>query len=425
METERRIYRGWIVTAASFMNYMVVWGGVWYSFPVFYRIFLQEYHWGRSETVAVFSVCASLVFLLAPLAGMALDRYGPRPIMPAASLFLGFALFLCSQIHSLSAFYLYYGIGCAIGMSFLLFTPQTAILSRWFQTHRGTALGISLSGSGAGMILIIPLIEWVSSQMGWRNGFLLLSGLVLFLVLPANIFLIRFPKEGEIARESGLLFWLNGVRPDKKLIVVDPVWTSKIWTPRDAIRTRRFWYLYLAGTTGMGLVVQTIFSHFMVMTTEIGYSTAFSSKMLGLAGFMGAVGFLFWGKLGDWIGREWSYTLGTASLFVGLLFLFHMKWTGGITPFILFAALFGFGYGSRSPLMQSIFADIFQGPYFSSIFGLNQMLLTVIFVGPWLAGAVASYTKSYQPIILVFLGLLVLSTLLIWLAAPRDIRRLK
>jgi len=60
-----------------------------------------------------------------------------------------------------------------------------------------------------------------------------------------------------------------------------------------------------------------------------------------------------------------------------------MKWIGGMPIFLVFGVLFGFGYGSRAPLMQSIWADIFQEPYFASIFGAYQTCLVVGMVGPW------------------------------------------
>ena len=145
--------------------------------------------------------------------------------------------------------------------------------------------------------------------------------------------------------------------------------------------------------------------------------------MLGLAGITGTAGFLCWGKIADRIGREWGYTLGTICLFSGLLLYFLMKWVGGIFICLAFAVLFGFGYGSRAPLMQSICADIFQGPYFSSIFGMYQTFLAIGMVGPWAAGYMVNRLGSYQLVILALMGSLALSCVFVWLAAPRRVRR--
>jgi hypothetical protein len=75
--------------------------------------------------------------------------------------------------------------------------------------------------------------------------------------------------------------------------------------------------------------------------------------------------------------------------------------------------------------MQSICADIFQGPHFSSILGLYQTSLAVGVIGPWIAGVFVESYNSYQPIILFLMGALFLSAFFVWRAAPRHIRRIE
>ena len=240
--------------------------------------------------------------------------------------------------------------------------PQTAILARWFVTYRGTAIGIALSGAGLGMMTIVPLTQFITARMGWSAGFLFLSALVFLVVLPANCLLVRFPGEGERDEESALPIVIGSAPSRYTYLVANPNWTSRVWTLRQALQTKRFWLTCLAGMTGTAFVVQTTFSHYILMAEAAGYQAALASKMMGLSGIAGTLGFLFWGRLSDRVGREWGFTLGTICLIAGLLSYLVMKEAGGLVPFLSFAVLFGFGYGSRAPLMQSIWADLFQEP---------------------------------------------------------------
>lgn len=419
----KSIYRGWYVVGAAFITYMVVWGGIWYSFSVFYSIFVSEFSWGKGEVAGVFSLSIILVFVSGPFVGALLDRYGPRKVLPGAALLLGASLLLCGQVKSLSGLYLFYGVGCGTGMSFLLFTAQTALLSRWFEAYRGTALGVALSGAGLGMMIFVPLIQFITERMGVSGGFLFLSVLVLLLVLPVNCFLVRLPLEGERDLESGLPIGVGSAQSRYTYLVENPDWASNVWTIRQALRTKRFWLMCLAGITGTAFVVQTTFSHYILMAKAAGYQAALASKMLGLSGIAGTLGFLFWGRISDRVGREWAFTLGSLCLIAGLLSYLAMEQAGRLAPFLSFAVLFGFGYGSRAPLMQSIWADMFQGPYFSSIFGMYQMFLAVGMTGPWIVGGIVEDMGSYRPIVWFLVISLTLSTLLVWVASPRHVRR--
>ena len=92
---------------------------------------------------------------------------------------------------------------------------------------------------------------------------------------------------------------------------------------------------------------------------------------------------------------------------------------------MLFAILFGLGYGAAAPLLPSLSADIFQGSSFGLIFAM-------IAIGGGAGGAAGSFmagllydlSQTYAVPFLVFLSSLVVSCLLIWLAAPSKVRKL-
>src|SRR5262249_62077926 len=90
---------------------------------------------------------------------------------------------LVSRVRSLRQLYLVGGVLGGIGMSsFYLLSTRT--VTRWFDEHRGLALGLVLVGFNLGYITAGPLSAWLIAKVGWRSAYALLgcaSGLVTML----------------------------------------------------------------------------------------------------------------------------------------------------------------------------------------------------------------------------------------------------
>ena len=97
---------------------------------------------------------------------------------------------------------------------------------------------------------------------------------------------------------------------------------------------------------------------------------------------------------------------------------------GGPMP-ILFGLFFGLGCGAAAALLPAYSADIFLGRNFGAIF-------TLIAIGGGLGGASGTYLcgllfdifHAYTIPFTICCVLLVVSNILIWLAAPRKIRKM-
>jgi MFS family permease len=108
----------------------------------------------------------------------------------------------------------------------------------------------------------------------------------------------------------------------------------------------------------------------------------------------------------------------------GILCLIHASSSPELLP-LLFALLFGLGYGAAAPLLPSLVADIFLGKSFGVIFAM-------VSIGGGIGGATGSYiagllfdlTRTYSIPFAVFILCLATSAILIWLAAPRQVRRM-
>ncbi|HET7103964.1 MAG TPA: MFS transporter [Terracidiphilus sp.] len=144
------------------------------------------------------SPCANItVALVSPLIGILLDRFPPRRIILPGILVFAVVLATLSRLtpHIVQFYATFFVIGLVANAT-ARFAYTRTILT-WFTTHRGMVLALLLTGSGS--ILISPLTEWMIQHHGWRNGFLLLSGIAI-LGFPLTVLLVRNRHEAAVVR---------------------------------------------------------------------------------------------------------------------------------------------------------------------------------------------------------------------------------
>src|SRR5215469_14409573 len=94
-----RIYYGWWIVLAAFLNLFFVVGIVFYGFPVFYPYFVESLGFTRAQVTQGFL----LGFLLAGLpfgvlAGTVIDRIGARPVTLAGVALVGMSLLFMGRM---------------------------------------------------------------------------------------------------------------------------------------------------------------------------------------------------------------------------------------------------------------------------------------------------------------------------------------
>ncbi len=418
------VFYGWIVIAIGFITLSIAFG-IWYSYSVFFLSIVSEFNWDRASTSSIFSIFLICHALIGLLTGYLQDRYGPRIVIPLGACILAVALTLTSRSNNLWHFYVTYGVLAGASVSLLGFTSHSAFLPAWFERKRGLAVGIATSGIGFGMLVIVPLVERSIAAFGWRSAYLFLAGIVLLVVCPLNaIFSRRSPSELNL-NPDGDLAEMQAGRPVNFMImkVIDTEWANRDWTLRTALQTRRFWFL-VATFFCLSYAYQGTLLHSVSAMVDTGSARQTAAAYFGLLGIAGSVGKILFGSLSDRIGRERSNTVGGITAAAGIICLIYSNPANSILP-VLFALLFGLGYGAAAPLMPSVSADIFIGRSFGLIFGM-------ISLGSGAGGALGSYITGLLrdlfggyviPLAICTLSLL-LSCMFVWLAGPRKIRRM-
>ena len=102
MAREQRIFYGWWIVAAAFLNLFFAVGVIFYGFPVFYPAFVESLGFTRAQVTQGFLfgfLFAGLPFGL--LAGAVIDRIGVRWVILSGVSLTGISLFFMGSITKL------------------------------------------------------------------------------------------------------------------------------------------------------------------------------------------------------------------------------------------------------------------------------------------------------------------------------------
>jgi MFS family permease len=202
--------------------------------------------------------------------------------------------------------------------------------------------------------------------------------------------------------------------------VVDLAWAAREWTPGRALRTRRFWFLFLGMLSGV-LSHQLVLVHQVAYIGDLGYGLAIGSIIFFMMGISSGFAKFGWGWLSDRTGREVAYSLSVVFLVGGVAAL--LGGSAGIWILALFSLLFGVGYASGAPLSPATTADLFRGAHFGSIYGLANVAIGIGAAGgAWFGGFVFDTAGSYQIAFMLSVLMVFVSAGFFWLAGPRQVR---
>jgi MFS family permease len=404
------------------------------SFSIFYVALLNDLKWSRADTALALTIFMGVTGLAGPVSGWLFDRYKPKWVMSVGTISTALALLWLSQIQSQWEFYLAYGVLASAGSALIHIVPLTAIVSKWFMTHRGMAIGIVTAGQGVGQVCM-PILQYAIDHIGWRQTYLIIGALLLFVpTILILLFLERRPEDRGLRLADERLPWGGHDSTDpritsqakttrkREVIVVDQNWAATDWTVGKAVRTDRFWTLtILMALFATGFMMMAV--QLAAYLTDKGYSSLLAASVIGLQGAINIFGRFFGGVMSDHIGREKTLTLSVASSVICLLLL-HISGIIISPPLVyVFSIFYGIGSGMTLPVLMAATGDLFQGKNLGSIIGV---LMIGGFaggaLGVWGGGYLYDVTKSYEAMFIVAGTVMIASGALIWKARPSQVR---
>jgi len=370
-----RASQHWILVAATFLVIFLGMGCCYYTLPVYYPIFVKEFHWNKAQIGLAASVILFLAALNGPIVGRIADRWGPRVSILNGVLFTAIAMAGMSRMHGLLQFYVF----CAflgLGVSSYSIMVMQMLMARWFIRHRGLATGIVIAGMGLGGSVGPLVISPFLAVQGWRTVLLWQASGLICIAVPTVLWIIRDdPRERGRSPEG-----VSDANPTAAAI------NDTGLTFSEAVRSANFWYVAGGAFCGM-FTGNSVIQHVVLYMRELHFEQNVAAGALSLLLFASVAGRAGFGLLSDMLTRRRTLILSYVILLIGVCLLLTSLNRPGLIFMVL---LVGVGYGGSVVMMTLTAAEVFGIQHLGSILGVIMVLFNAGgSIGPALTGMLA------------------------------------
>jgi predicted MFS family arabinose efflux permease len=341
----------------------------------------QEFGWSRTQISLGTSLVSFIAVFLATAVGLAIDRLGARfvGIVAATLMCAGVALMSAvgGQLWQWWSLWIIVGLSAA-AMPTVWLTP----ISSLFQSGRGLAVAITLSGSGISTSLVPIVANQLLAEYGWRGAYLGLGAIWAAVVLPLVLLFFRGAGKPKLA---------NPVKAAEQ-----PATPLPGLSAREGFASPKFYKLALAAFLSMSAGVALILNLVPVLRYT-GLPPATAAAVAGIIGIATITGRIIGGWLMDRMSAGTIAALSSAgaiALPALLLLLPGSPIAAGVG-----VAIYGLLGGAKVPAVAYLASRHFGARAFGTLYGaINTAIALGVGLGPLVANYVYDITKSYTPV---------------------------
>lgn len=378
-----RVFYGWWVSLAGAMNMIVSSGPTFQAASTLFRAIEDEFGWSRAVVTGVASFGRFGGALLGPLEGWLTDKFGTGKMVLFGFTLGGLGLIFYSQLQGPVQYYVAY-FTLSMGFSMGGFVPSMAAVNAWMPHRRATAMAIVIGGSSLGGVFV-PAIVWGINTYGWRETTFVI-GLITLAAGPPLAYISgkKAPEYGELMAQVS-----NESTDDSKPL------TQHDFTAKEALRTRAFWSISISHTL-TNLSVGAISAHIYFPLTDknaVGLSDASAATIIPIMAFS-SFGFqILGGIVGDRINKR---TILPVLILMQGTALVVLAQAGDYATAVLFALMWGVGFGGRTPMLHAMRGDYFGRKHFGVILGMSAFPMGLgMMAAPVIVGRIYDNTGTY------------------------------
>lgn len=381
MNKERKVFYGWWILVSCFVIMTFLYAPIANLISLFTVPVTKELGIGRTAFTTYFSVMATVAMITAPVAGGLMKKMGFKLYLTTFTLlgaisYIGFS-FATSLMH-----FIIFAVPMGMSLAGAAMIPVSVLITNWFIEKRGLCLGIALSGTGFGGMILSPIVTSLISSYGWRTAYLVIGVLIAILIVPLVLFVIKLsPAEiglsplGETTHtESVQLRDLTGI------------------TQKQAFKSVSFWAL-CAGIIVAGIVVNSMIVHLVPYLTDIGATPEHGALLLAVASGMLIVSKLLVGRLFDKIGSMLTILIICTGSIVGFLFLFKANL---VLPGIMYTIFNALGATAVTVTPAYLTGALYGEKEYSAKYGTISLFNSLgVAITPIISGFIYNIHHSY------------------------------
>jgi len=383
-----RIHYAYVVAALAFLL-LIAAAGVRSSPTMLIEPLQREFHWSTATISAAIALNLLLFGLIGPFAAGVFERFGLRRTIAGALALMAIAAAASIFMTQSWQFLLLWGGMVGVGAGSISLVAGATIVNRWFETNRGTVMGILTASNATGQLIFLPLFGFLVTRSGWRSEVLFIAAVCAVLAPLAFLMLREYPSDMKLA----MLGAEAVVIPER---ATGNPFVNTVRALRDGLRSRDFWLLggsfFICGASTNGLIG----THLVPACADHGIPEVHAAGLLAAMGVFDLVGTTASGWLSDRYSPRWLLFW-----YYGLrgLSLMYLPAAFGIASIGLpiFAVFYGLDWIATVPptlkLATNAFGRLRAPMMFGWIFTGHQLGASSI---AFLAGLIRTNTGSYD-----------------------------
>jgi len=383
-----RIHYAFAVVAVAFVM-LIAAAGVRSSPTVLIQPLEAQFGWSPALISAAIALNIGLFGFVGPFAAGIFERFGLRRTLAGALALLAIASSCSVFMTQAWQFFLCWGLMIGLGTGSVGLVAGATIVNRWFETNRGTMMGVLTASNATGQLVFLPLFAWLVSGPGWRTEVLFIGAVCAVLAPLAFLVLREHPSDVDLPAYGAS----EVVVPVRS--TANP-FANALRALRDGTRSRDFWLLagsfFICGASTNGLIG----THLIPACGDHGIPEVRAAGLLAAMGVFDLIGTTASGWLSDRFSNRWLlfwyYGLrGLSLIFLPEAFGFALI---GLPAFAVF---YGLDWIATVPPTVKLATTAFgreRGPMmFGWIFTAHQIGAAC---AAFLAGLVRTVSSSYD-----------------------------